>query len=75
MITFVISTNEITHTTEDYGGRKYYYCKDADLVSNADGSFKINNLPVPARDADIAYTKDTQRCLMYDADIDAFWEQ
>ena len=31
MITFVISTDEITHTQEDYGGRKYYYCKDADI--------------------------------------------
>lgn len=75
MITYIIQTDEVSHTPKDFMGRKYYYCKDADVSPNADGSFKINNLPRPARDSDIAYTKDTRRAFMYDEDIDAWWEQ
>lgn len=76
MISFTVSSEEVTHTTPyERRGKKTFYCKDADLNQQPDGSFKIPDLPVPARDADLAHTKDTRRTFMYDEDIDAFWEQ
>ena len=74
MITFVINDDVISHYPDGFRCRRTYYCKDEDVVANADGSLTIN-VPDPARDADIAATKDTKRVFLYDEDIDAWWEQ
>lgn len=73
MISFVISANEVTQTATSRKARKKFYCKEENLIPQDGGCFKIKDLPVPASDADLAITKDTRRCLIYDEDIDVFW--
>lgn len=76
MNTLIINQNgnEVCYYPDEQRFRRYYYCKDEDVSANADGSYKIADTN-GARDANIAYTKDTKRVFMYDEDISAWWEQ
>lgn len=76
MVTKVIHTNlgEVSIHKGGSSPRGEFYCKEEDVTANGNGTYTID-IQGPKNDADIAYTKDTKRCFLYDADIDAWWEQ
>lgn len=59
---------------ESHRCRRTYYCKDKDVVDNGDGTYTIE-VPSTPKDADRAYTKDTQRLFLHDEDTGAWLEQ
>lgn len=73
MVSYTVETDVIIINKNGSKNRKTFYCMDADVTPSGNG-FKINT-PVPATDADVAYTKDTTRTFLYDQDGDIWYEQ